>query len=218
MAHVMTESMRSDAAMLLWAGGTTADESAFSVPIDSTVRRVTFSATFDGTGGTAAIAMPDGSQVQPRAGVEDTVMNCGRALSVDAPPAGFEWRVTLQPTNRFWLVVYGRTNVDLLSADFVRPGGRPGHEGLFEINGQPIAGRPATLRVRLSAPDGNAPEFRLISVRVSESAASISAGWTLTNSSAPSTCHPCRFGSLSRARRGRCSVFTLDSSALSSPR
>jgi hypothetical protein len=123
---------------------------------------MTFSATFDSTGGSTVVASPDGVVVQQRAGTQDTVMSCGRILSVDAPTAG-AWRVTLKPSERFWLVVHARSALDLLSADFVRPGGRPGHEGLFPIEGQPIAGRPARLRLQLSEGDVEAPAFTLLS-------------------------------------------------------
>jgi hypothetical protein len=52
------------------------------------VRRLTFSITFDGTGGSAEIMTPDGAVVRAGAGAGDTLLNCGRILSVDAPGAG----------------------------------------------------------------------------------------------------------------------------------
>jgi hypothetical protein len=162
MSLIMAETSRSDSVMLLWAGGASADQTTFTIPVDPSIGRVTFSATFDGTGGSAAIASPDGAVTDARAGGQDTVMNCGRILSVDAPVSG-AWRVTLKPSERFWLVVHARSELDVLSTDFVRPGGRPGHEGLFPIEGQPIAGRPATLRVELSERDATAAEFTLLS-------------------------------------------------------
>ena len=162
MTQVMIESTRSDGVMLLWAGGTAADPTTLSVPIDASISRVTFSATFDGTGGGTTVASPDGVVLQQRAGTQDTVMSCGRILSVDAPAAG-AWRVTVKPSDHFWLVVHARSALDVLSTEFVRLGGRPGHEGLFPIEGQPIAGRPATLRVELSERGVKAPEFTLLS-------------------------------------------------------
>ena len=63
------------------------------------------------------------------------------------------------------MAVRGRSDRDVLTARFVRPGGRPGHEGLFPINGSPIAGRPATLRIALSEPDARLPEFELFSAQ-----------------------------------------------------
>jgi hypothetical protein len=162
MSQVLAETTRSDSVMLLWAGGSATDPTTFSVPVDPAITRVTFSATFDGTGGSAAVAAPDGAEVRQLAGAQDAVMSCARILSVDTPSAG-AWRVTVKPSARFWLVVYGRSDFDVLSAEFVRLAGRPGHEGLFQLEGQPIAGRPATLRVRLTAPEPTAPAFTLFS-------------------------------------------------------
>ncbi len=164
MSIVMAESTRSDSVLLLWAGGTRADDTTFTIPVDHAVSRVTFSTTFDGTGGAVTIAGPDGAVVKPGPAVQDTSMSCGRIVRVDAPTVG-DWRVTVKPTERFWLVIHGRSELDLISVDFVRPGGRPGHEGLFKMEGQPVAGRPAMLRVRLSDPvtDTKAPVFTLLS-------------------------------------------------------
>ncbi len=164
MSIVMAESTRSDSVLLLWASGTRADDTTFTIPIDPAVSRVTFSTTFDGTGGGVTIAGPDGAAIKPGLAVQDTSMSCGRIVSVDAPAVG-DWRVTVKPTERFWLVVHGRSELNLISVDFVRPGGRPGHDGLFKMEGQPVAGRPALLRVRLSDADADAkaPVFTLLS-------------------------------------------------------
>jgi len=163
MAHVMAESSRNDDVMILWAGGTGADATrGFTIPVDPSVKRVTFSATFDGTGGSVTVASPDGKPIEQSPRVEETVLNCGRILTVDTPAAGV-WSVNLQPTQQFWFVVHGRSDVDLLGAEFVRPGGRPAHEGLFRIQGQPIAGRPATLRVTVSDLEAETPQFVLFS-------------------------------------------------------
>jgi hypothetical protein len=163
MTTILTESSRSDATMILWAGGHAADaDGGFTIPIDPSVTRVTFATTFDGKGGSVEIARPDGTVVAPKASASDDVLNCGRILSVDAPVSGV-WRVTPRPTERFWAVVHARSERDLLSTEFVRMGGRPGHEGLFKIQGMPLVGRPATLRVRLTQPDAATPEFTLLS-------------------------------------------------------
>jgi hypothetical protein len=163
-AVIMSESSRSDATMILWASGTAADADAgFDVAVDASVTRVTFSITFDGKGGRTEITRPDGVTIQAGA-AGDTMLNCGRILSIDAPVPGI-WRVAPAPTDRFWAVVHARSTLDLLSARFVRPGGRPGHEGLFPIHGMPIAGRTATLSVQVSEPPSRTPDFVLISTQ-----------------------------------------------------
>jgi von Willebrand factor A domain-containing protein 7 len=161
-AHVMLESSRSDDALILWASGTAAGAARrFDIPVDTSITRLTVSATFDSTGGSAALVSPDGTAVQGNSQgnrVQETMLNCGRVISIDAPQAGV-WRASVSPSGRFWLVARGRSNLALLSADFVQPGGRPGHEGLFKIQGQPVAGRPAILRARVSEPDVQTREF-----------------------------------------------------------
>ena len=161
----MAEASRSDSAMILWAGGTAADTAGgFAVPVDASVSRLTLAITFDGTGGSTEVVKPDGTLVRAGASPGDAVLNCGRFLSVDAPEAG-DWRVTPTPSSRFWLVAHARSDRDSLTAEFVRRGGRPGHEGLFPINGSPIAGRLATLRVAWSEPAGRMPVFELFSAQ-----------------------------------------------------
>jgi hypothetical protein len=165
MGAFMAEASRGDSAMILWAGGTAADaDGGFVVPVDGSVRQLTLSITFDGIGGSAVIVKPDGAVVRAGTGPRDAVLNCGRFLSIDAPEAG-AWRVTPNPSSRFWLVAHARSDRDLLTAEFVLRGGRPGHEGLFPIDGSPIAGRPAILRVAWSEPDERMPVFELFSAQ-----------------------------------------------------
>ena len=165
MGVFIAETSRSDSAMILWAGGTASDANGgFVVPVDASVKRLTLTIMFDGTGGSAEIVKPDGGVVRAGAGPGDAILNCGRILSVDAPEAG-DWRVTPTPSSRFWLMVLARSDRDLLTAEFVRRGGRPGHEGLFPITGSPIAGRPAMLRVALSEPEERLPVFELFSAQ-----------------------------------------------------
>ena len=165
MGTFIAESSRSDSAMILWAGGTAADaEGGFVVPVDASVKRLTLSIMFDGTGGSAEIVRPDAGVVRAGALPGDITLNCGRILSVDAPEAG-NWRVAPTPSSRFWLKALARSDRDLLTAEFVRRGGRPSHEGLFPIDGSPIAGRPAMLRVTLSEPEERVPVFELFSAQ-----------------------------------------------------
>ena len=59
-AHIMMESSRSDAALILWASGTAAAAArGFDIPVDASIKRLTVSATFDSTGGSLALLSPD---------------------------------------------------------------------------------------------------------------------------------------------------------------
>jgi hypothetical protein len=130
------------------AGGAAADAAdGFSIPVDATIQRLTFSTMFDGKGGSTTIIGPDGNTLQPNALPDDAVLNCGRIVSIDTPATG-EWRVMLEPSERFWLMVYGRSE-RRASADFVRRDADS--ERLVPIEGQPLAGRPVMLRVSVSS-------------------------------------------------------------------
>ena len=146
--------------MILWASGDR--EHSYAVPVDSTIVRMMFSGTFDGTGGSFTLIAPDGTPVQHGGGVEDTPMNCGRIVTIDAPASG-TWQVRMVPSGRFWLNVHAKSPLSLESAEFVEHDARADADGLVRIQGQPIAGRPATLRVSVS-PTIASPAFQLVSL------------------------------------------------------
>jgi hypothetical protein len=145
-AQIMSAAFQPD--LMLWASGD--GEKAYAVAVDSSVERAMFSASFDSKGGTLTVISPEGTVFQRSEPGQDTLLNCGRVITIDAPAAG-TWQLRVAPTGRFWLVARSKTALSLIVAEFVQRGGRPGHEGLFRIQGQPIAGKPATLRVRLSS-------------------------------------------------------------------
>ena len=161
-AHIMSETSASDSTRILWAtDGNGARD--FSLPVDGTIKRLTISASFDGTGGQLTIVSPDGNPVSGDGRIQDTVLSCVRIVTVPEPRAGL-WRVTTAPSERFWLVAHARSDVDIESAEFVRSGGRPGHEGLMKISGRPVASGAATLRVRVAAENVRTIEFMSMSM------------------------------------------------------
>jgi von Willebrand factor A domain-containing protein 7 len=98
------------------------------------------------------------------ASADVTELNCGRILTVNSPEAG-EWRAEISGTGRFWLEAQAQSDIYFVAAEFVKMGGRPGHEGLFRMQGQPVAGSPATLQASLSAGPKTTTEFYLVSER-----------------------------------------------------
>ena len=145
---------------ILWASGDR--EHAYAVPVDSTVVRMMFAGTFDGTGGSFTLIAPDGTPVQHGSGVEDTPMHCGRIVTIDAPARG-TWTVRMVPSSRFWLNVHAKSPLSLGAAEFVEHDARAHGDGLVKIQGRPIAGRPAMLRVSVSAAL-TSPSFHLVSI------------------------------------------------------
>ena len=133
--------------MMLWASGHSED--SYSIPVDRTVARMMFSGTFDATGGSLTLIAPDGTVIQQGDRIDDTPLNCGRIITVDAPASG-TWQVRMAPTGRFWLTVHAKSDVSLTDAAFVEHEARPESDRVVRIQGEPITGRPATLRVSIS--------------------------------------------------------------------
>jgi von Willebrand factor A domain-containing protein 7 len=146
--------------MILWASGHSED--SYLIPVDPTVVRMMFSGTFDATGGSLTLIAPDGTVIQQGDRIEDTPLNCGRIITVDAPASG-TWQVRIAPTGRFWLRVRAKSGLSLTDAEFVEPDAGPESDRLVKIQGEPIAGRPATLRVSVSS-TFKRPTFELVSL------------------------------------------------------
>ncbi|HUU12279.1 MAG TPA: hypothetical protein VM182_01050 [Terriglobia bacterium] len=148
---------------VLWAmGKLTGRPREFEVPIDSTVKKANLAFSFDTQGNTAALFRPSGAVVGTGdQGVETGEWRCGRIFNLTAPETGI-WRLQLKGSGIFWAKVEASSEIFFVSVEFVRPGGRPGHEGLFKIPGQPLAGRQETLGANLSGKIQTA-EFRLVS-------------------------------------------------------
>jgi von Willebrand factor A domain-containing protein 7 len=164
--HYVRESSGGHDETLLWAAGTFVPGPAqeYAVPIDSTVRRVTFSLSVDTSGSDFVVADPAGAAIAAAdSRTEITVLNCGRIITIDAPAHGI-WHVRAAGVGRFWMTTHARSDLSFVSADFMRAGGRPGHEGFFRIHGQPLAGAPATLRTVVSREHVRSAAFDLVSM------------------------------------------------------
>ena len=160
--HLMGSTTSSNSDTALWVADNLSGEREFQIPLDSTVKRVTFSLSFNTPGTRMTLRQPSGTTVNSgEPGIELSDWTCGRIVSVTRPAAGI-WKVQLQGSGRFWLRVIADSELFFVSVEFVRVGGRPGHEGLFQIPGQPLLGRPETLEANLSGLLKKA-DFRLVS-------------------------------------------------------
>jgi hypothetical protein len=125
-------------------------------------KRITFTFSVDTKGNQLKLTQPSGGAItEGLASTEVTELNCGRILTVSSPEAG-EWRAEITGTGRFWMEAQAQSDIYFVGVEFVKQGGRPGHEGLFRIHGQPVAGTPATLQVSLSANATKTTEFDLV--------------------------------------------------------
>ncbi len=121
------------------------------VLVDSTARSVTFSTTIE-LKCAITVLRPSGAAVsQQEQGVMTTALSAGRVVTVHAPEPG-PWRVRVSGFGFFSVQAFVDGPLRFDSFQFVRQGGRPGHEGLFPLEGMPVAGQPHMGRAELNGP------------------------------------------------------------------
>ncbi len=158
--QLMRESTRENVSTVLWASAKLdGGMQKFDIPVDSTTERITFTFSVDTKGSRLVLREPNGQAIgEGSARTEDTELNCGRVITVEKPEAG-NWQAEGTGSGTFWLQAQAQSDIYFISAEFVKLGGRPGHEGLFKIQGQPLMGEPATLQASVSATDTETTEF-----------------------------------------------------------
>jgi von Willebrand factor A domain-containing protein 7 len=161
--HVVRESTRNNVSTVLWATGTlNGQPKTVRIPVDSVTQRITFTFSADTKGNALRLTQPSGGAItEGMASTEVTELNCGRIVTVSSPEAG-EWRAEITGTGKYWLAAQAQSDISFISAEFVERGGRPGHEGLFRIQGEPVTGTPAMLEVLVSATAMGTNEFYLV--------------------------------------------------------
>jgi len=150
--HLVRETTRNNVSTVFWAAGSLDRQTqSVDVPVDSLTQRITFAFSFDAEGGNVAIHPPYGTTIaQNSVNSEVTELRCGRIVTVVSPEAG-TWHLELTGKGRFWAEALAQSDIYFVGLEFVRKGGRPGHEGFFRIDGQPVAGKPAIIRASLSS-------------------------------------------------------------------
>ena len=140
-----------NAETVFWATAPlTSSGQTITVPVDGVTSRVAFVLSTDGSIADVTVTDPRGTLVTAGTGVEAFNFGCVRGFAVDQPLSG-EWTVQAAGTGTYWFIVHARSDLGLDDAAFVQVAGRrPPHEGLFKIPGEPVAGRPATLRARVT--------------------------------------------------------------------
>ena len=160
--QLVRESTRSNVSTVFWATGSLRQSEIKDFPTDSLTQRMTIAVSFDTEGGSVSISPPGGASISPGVpNVEWTPLNCGAIVTVTTPRPG-NWRVEMRGSGRFWLEVKAQSSLFIVTAEFVRPGGRPGHEGLFPIDGQLVPESMATLRTVMGLAGSRTSQFRLI--------------------------------------------------------
>jgi hypothetical protein len=160
---LVRESTKNNVSTVLWASGALGGQPrTLRIPVDSVTQRITFVFSVDTKGNALKLMQPSGGVITGgTASTEVTEWNCGRMVTVSSPEAG-EWRAEITGTGRYWLEAKAQSDLYIVSAEFVKKGGRPGHEGLFRIQGEPVTGTSALLEVSLSARRIETNEFYLV--------------------------------------------------------
>src|SRR6266849_6874053 len=164
--QLVRESTRSNVSTVFWGTGLLAGKTEIiEIPVDSVTQRITFAFSTDAKGSKLTLKQPSGGAItESTASTEIAELNCGRIVTVSTPEAG-GWRAEISGSGRFWLEAQAQSDIQFIKAEFVKEGGRPGHEGFFRIQGQPLMGKPAMLQVALSAQETKTAEFHLMSER-----------------------------------------------------
>ncbi len=145
---------------LAQAQGVVSGTRALELPVDSTVRTLQVSSTVD-AGITVRLLRPSGAPVTGAdPGVTLVQLISGNIITVNSPEAG-AWRLEMTGNGDFSVQVGVTSPIQIIEFEFVTQAGRAEHEGLFRIQGQPLAGALQGLQAVLLGPATNA-EFRLV--------------------------------------------------------
>ncbi len=120
---------------------------SYSIPVDSTLSRVTFSLS----GATSlTLTRPDGTAVQPTdPGVQVISLSTGIVITILNPAPG-AWTTAVDGGAQYSFNVLGESTLDLDRFGFVEVAGRPGHQGYFDLPGFPVIGQETTAAAEMS--------------------------------------------------------------------
>jgi len=145
--------MRANTVHLLTVADTAGGSKSFSVPVDSTMSRVTFSLSGSPL---MTLTRPDGSVVSATDPETERIQLSTALVVTVLNPAAGTWTVTTHPSGEYSLNVLGESPVDLDGFRFVETRGRPGHQGFFRIQGYPLLHLPTPVSAELSGGIGSA--------------------------------------------------------------
>lgn len=122
-----------------------------TVPVDESVTEAVFIVGMVKKG-TIEVRRPDGSAVLPgTSGVQVTDTEGSRLVRIAKPESG-NWTVEVMGTGTALVTAAVASPTDLNRFEFARREGRTGHQGLFAIEGLPIADKIQMVRASISGP------------------------------------------------------------------
>lgn len=124
----------------------------FEIPIESDVKEMTLFAGIQRKD-LAVLVRPNGSVARDRDdGVAIQLFQHMLIATVKTPSPGV-WRLEIDGAGTYAVTAHVKANEnapDLISFDFVEPGGRPGHEGMFPLKRAVRAGESLPFEIALS--------------------------------------------------------------------
>lgn len=123
---------------------------AIDVHVDPSAERVLFSVSLQCLQ-QIEVVRPSGAIVAASdPGVTWTAFQAGRQVGVGTPEPGL-WKIRVAGKGLLFLVVSAKASLALENVRPVRPGGRPGHEGLFRDDTPLVPGTRRMMEITLSA-------------------------------------------------------------------
>jgi hypothetical protein len=132
--------------------GNIESKKVFDIPIESGVEQLTLFVAVQRKD-LATLLRPNGTAARDRDRGVDLQPFQHMLIATIASPAAGVWHLELQGAGMYAFTAHVKPSkdaADFVGFDFVEPGGRPGHEGMFPINREVNAGETIVGRISLS--------------------------------------------------------------------
>ncbi|MFS2138456.1 hypothetical protein [Duganella sp. Dugasp56] len=153
---------RNNVVQLLSTVDTYASTKSYTVPVDSSMTRLTVSVsgTLQGLQPTVTLTRPDGVVVTLANATKYLSLSSGVIISIDNPPRG-AWTLAVgNSSDQTYVNVNGIADLAFSSFKLARFGAMPPHQGLLAIDGEPGPGQ-ALYAIAALTGISSAPQFQL---------------------------------------------------------
>jgi hypothetical protein len=153
---------RNNVVQLLSTVDTYAGTKSYTVPVDSSMTRLTVSVsgTLQGVQPAVTLTRPDGVVVTAATATKFLSLSSGVIISIDNPPRG-AWTLAVGgASDQTYVNVNGIADLAFSSFKLARFGAMPPHQGLMTIDGEPAPGQ-ALYAIAALTGIASAPQFQL---------------------------------------------------------
>ena len=154
--------VRNNVVQVLSLVDTYATAKRYTVPVDSSMSRLTVSVsgTVQGVQPVVTLTRPDGVAITAANATRFLSLSSGVIISVDSPPRG-AWTLAISGSpDQTYVNVNGVADLAFNSFRLARFGAQPPHQGLLTIDGEPAPGQSLYAIAALTG-IGSAPQFQL---------------------------------------------------------